>query len=82
MHNGLLLSIIYYRDALQARGWAIEEQRHLPIAWHALAVVGILLGGGLLIVATRAPSAAPNPQPRGGEIDLALPNHNPQRKQT
>ncbi len=52
LHNGLLLSIIYYRDELIARGWGIEEQQHLPISWHLFALIGIAIGGGLLVLAT------------------------------
>ena len=35
LHNGLLLSVSYYRDELLARGWGVEEETHLPLTWHA-----------------------------------------------
>jgi ABC-2 type transport system permease protein/sodium transport system permease protein len=50
IHNIVLLAIIYYRDELQARGWGIEEQTHLPLTWHALAVVGIAVGLALMLL--------------------------------
>ena len=40
-------------DDLLARGWGVEEQRHLPITWHAVALIGIALGAGLLFATTR-----------------------------
>ena len=44
VHNGLLLTIAYYRDELIARGWGVEEQMHLPTHWLAAAVLGIVVG--------------------------------------
>ena len=32
-HNGFLLLVAYYRDALLERGWGIAEQSHLPFSW-------------------------------------------------
>jgi sodium transport system permease protein len=52
LNNCLLLTVSYYHDELQARGWGVEEQRHLPLTWHALALVGIIAGVGLLIATT------------------------------
>jgi len=60
LNNALLLSVSYYQTELQTRGWGVEEQRHLPITWHALALVGIILGAGLLIATTRAPNSLLN----------------------
>jgi hypothetical protein len=48
LHNGLLLSIVYYRHELMDRGWGIEEQEHLPMTWHAAAAVSALVAIGLL----------------------------------
>jgi sodium transport system permease protein len=53
LNNSLLLTVSYYREELQSRGWGIKEQWHLPITWHALAILGIALGTGLLITTTR-----------------------------
>src|SRR6185369_10695263 len=53
LNNGLLLAVSYHQDKLQAGGWGVEELRHLPITWHGLALVVIILGVGLLIATTR-----------------------------
>lgn len=55
LHNGLLLSIVYWRDELAARGIGVEESAHLPAAWLAVAAVGIVVAATMLIVATRTP---------------------------
>jgi sodium transport system permease protein len=61
INNGLLLTVGYYQDELQTRGWGVEEQTHLPISWHASAAVGVIVGVGLLIIATtRAQSPTPS----------------------
>jgi sodium transport system permease protein len=54
LNNGLLLSVIYFRDELLARGWGIEQQQHLPITWDLLALVGIAVGAVLLVATTRS----------------------------
>jgi sodium transport system permease protein len=54
LHNGLLLTLSYYRDDLIARGWGVAEQVHLPASWIALSVLGTLAAFGLLVVATKA----------------------------
>jgi ABC-2 type transport system permease protein/sodium transport system permease protein len=54
--DGFVLSIIYYRDELVARGWGVQEESHLPLAWHGAALVGIAVGIALLIATTRATS--------------------------
>jgi ABC-2 type transport system permease protein/sodium transport system permease protein len=54
MNNGLLMTISHYRDELAARGWGVEEQTHLPIAWHVFALIGIALGVGVLVATARA----------------------------
>ncbi|HVT29985.1 MAG TPA: CPBP family intramembrane glutamic endopeptidase, partial [Lacipirellulaceae bacterium] len=51
-HNSLLLALIYYQDALVAHGWGIEEQMHLPLKWHLLALVAIAIGAGMLLATT------------------------------
>ena len=48
LHNGVLLSISYWREALEARGWGVAEQSHLPMAWLAAAAVGIVVAGAML----------------------------------
>jgi sodium transport system permease protein len=63
LHNSLLLSIIYYEDTLTAHGWGIEEQKHLPITWHVLALVAIATGVGLILATTRAQEATVSETP-------------------
>jgi ABC-2 type transport system permease protein/sodium transport system permease protein len=55
-HNGLLLLLAYYRDELAARGWGLQEQSHMPIAWLAAAAAGVIVG--LSLVWTGAGGAA------------------------
>lgn len=52
-HNGLLLMVAYYQDELQARGWGVAEQSHLPAAWLACAVGGVFAGVVLVLLSTR-----------------------------
>jgi ABC-2 type transport system permease protein/sodium transport system permease protein len=51
-HNGLLLLVSYYRDELQARGFGLAEDTHLPLTWLAAAVVGIAVGAFMLLRAS------------------------------
>jgi ABC-2 type transport system permease protein/sodium transport system permease protein len=60
LNNGLLLTVAYYGNELQTRGWGVEEKKHLPISWHAAALIGIILGVGLLI-ATSTPAINESP---------------------
>lgn len=57
VHNGLLLSVAYWRDALAARGFGVEEASHLPMAWLAVAACGALAAMALLAFTTRLPSS-------------------------
>ncbi len=63
LHNSLLLSVIYYQDELKARGWGFEEQKHLPLTWQALGLLGIVAGAGLLVLTTRRTFKAPTLEP-------------------
>jgi ABC-2 type transport system permease protein/sodium transport system permease protein len=53
IHNGLLLTIAYFREELAASRWGLEEQQHLPTQWLALSALGIFLGSVVLILGTR-----------------------------
>jgi ABC-2 type transport system permease protein/sodium transport system permease protein len=53
--NGFLLTAIYYKDEVAARGWGLEESAHLPLIWHLAAAAGVLAAGGLLMARTRKP---------------------------
>jgi sodium transport system permease protein len=52
-HNGLLLMLAYYRDALIERGWGVQEQQHLPATWLLASLLALAVGGGLLYLAGR-----------------------------
>lgn len=58
LHNGLLLSISYWREALEARDWDVAEQSHLPATWLAAATVGILVAATMLVISTRLSTTA------------------------
>jgi ABC-2 type transport system permease protein/sodium transport system permease protein len=53
VHNGLVISIVHWRDALAARGWGVEEAAHLPAAWLLLAASGVAVAVALIVVTTR-----------------------------
>ena len=53
IHNGLVLSILYYSDELVSSGLDVKDEVHLPLTWHVLAAVGIVVGVGLLMAAKR-----------------------------
>ena len=57
LHNGVVLSVLYYRDELLARGIGVQEQAHMPITWHAAAVLGIVVGAALIVMAKRRQEA-------------------------
>jgi sodium transport system permease protein len=63
LHNGLLLAISYWRPALEARGWGVAEQSHLPVAWLALAATGICVAGAMLVLSTRLNIASVSERP-------------------
>lgn len=54
LHNGLLLSIAYWRDDLAARGFGIEESAHVPLLWLAIAGAGVCAGVALLTISKPA----------------------------
>jgi ABC-2 type transport system permease protein/sodium transport system permease protein len=53
VHNGLLLSITYWQDALQQRGIGVEEAVHLPATWLLVAGGVAAVGVALLVMSTR-----------------------------
>ncbi|HJN08269.1 MAG TPA: ABC transporter permease subunit/CPBP intramembrane protease [Pirellulaceae bacterium] len=57
-HNGLLLTILYYRDELAARGWGIQETDHMPPAWLATAAVVAVGSVALVWLATKKDKTA------------------------
>ncbi len=53
LHNGLLLTIAYFREELAEQGLGTQLQRHLPAGWQALSIAGLALAATLLVAATR-----------------------------
>jgi ABC-2 type transport system permease protein/sodium transport system permease protein len=47
-HNGLLLLLACYRDALAKLSWNISEQSHLPAAWLIASLIGAIVAGVIL----------------------------------
>ncbi|MBC8356785.1 MAG: CPBP family intramembrane metalloprotease [Planctomycetes bacterium] len=57
-HNGLLLMVAYYQTELQAQGWGVEEQSHLPTTWLACAAGGVVIGLVSVLLSTRRKTLA------------------------
>jgi ABC-2 type transport system permease protein/sodium transport system permease protein len=53
MHNGFVLTVVYWRDELAANGFGMEEAAHLPATWLAMAAVGVAIAISLLVVSSR-----------------------------
>lgn len=53
-HNGLLLMLAYYRDAMMERGWGLQQQQHLPPSWLVAAGLAIATSGLILFLARRS----------------------------
>jgi sodium transport system permease protein len=53
VHNGLLLSVIYWRDSLAAAGIGMEENAHVPATWMLLAGVAAIAGIAVLAMTSR-----------------------------
>jgi sodium transport system permease protein len=53
VHNGLLLSVTYWRDGLSAWGVGLQEESHLPLSWLAVALITSAFAIALLTRATR-----------------------------
>lgn len=50
-HNGLLVSLLYFRDVLEQWEWAAAAQRHLP--WELLATAAVVASAGFALIARR-----------------------------
>jgi hypothetical protein len=55
--NGLVLTIGHNQDVLSAGPDAVKIE-HVPLQWHALALVGIVVGIALILLSTRGASDA------------------------
>jgi sodium transport system permease protein len=53
VHNGLLLSLAYWRDSLADAGFGMEEDAHIPLLWLMTAGITIVVAVVLLRFATR-----------------------------
>ena len=51
-HNGLLLTLLCYRDAIMANGWGVFDQQRLPWWWLAVGFALVFVGGMLVYVST------------------------------
>ena len=47
-HNGLLLLLACYRDALAKLSWDMSEQSHLPASWLVASLIGAAVAGVML----------------------------------
>ena len=61
VHNGLLLMMGYYHEQLEALGWGIQQQSHLPTSWLAASAATIAVGALLVGWGRVAPGAATAP---------------------
>ncbi len=53
IHNCLLLTMSYHREALIGSKLDVEDIAHLPLSWHAAGAVGVAAGVALLVWATQ-----------------------------
>jgi ABC-2 type transport system permease protein/sodium transport system permease protein len=54
VHNGVLLSVSYWREELERRGLGIQEQMHLPAEWLAMSALGIVISVGLFLATSKS----------------------------
>jgi ABC-2 type transport system permease protein/sodium transport system permease protein len=54
-HNGLLVLLSIYQPRLEAAGWGVGEESHLPTAWLLTAAAAAAMGVGLVAAWCRAP---------------------------
>jgi sodium transport system permease protein len=63
IHNGLILSVAHWRDALASREIDIQDTAHLPASWLGIAAVVIVAAVALMIFTTR-----PAPRESGAPV--------------
>jgi ABC-2 type transport system permease protein/sodium transport system permease protein len=71
-HNGLLLTLLSYREAIVARGWGVFDELHLPW-WWLLAGVGLVLIGGALVLLSTSPGFKRLAKTPAGSVGPASP---------
>jgi len=57
VHNGFVLLVVHWRDALAESGFGVEDASHLPATWLAVAAVGAAVAVVMLALTNRAPSS-------------------------
>jgi ABC-2 type transport system permease protein/sodium transport system permease protein len=57
-HNGLLLLMVRYRDALVAQGWNPHQSEHVPLSWLAVSAALAAVGAVAVYGASRRQRAA------------------------
>ena len=53
VHNGLLMTVLYYREQLSFLGEGFDNQTHLPPLWLAIAAAAVMTGTLLVWVSSR-----------------------------
>lgn len=65
-HNGLLLTLLCYRDQIMARGWGFFDQKDLPWWWLLVGVGLVSVGGVVVFLSTysggRQPAQSSKPE--------------------
>jgi ABC-2 type transport system permease protein/sodium transport system permease protein len=56
VHNGFVLLVVHWRDALAESGLDVEDAAHLPATWLAVATGGAVVAVLMLTLTTRMPS--------------------------
>ncbi len=51
-HNGLLLTLVHYREDIIARGWGVLDQESLPWWWLVIATFLVIAGGLIILFST------------------------------
>ncbi len=63
-HNGLLMLLFAYQPELEALGFGVEEQDHLPITWLVASVVATVIGLFLTAFVKPRPKPSITPPPK------------------
>jgi ABC-2 type transport system permease protein/sodium transport system permease protein len=72
VHNGILISIAIFANQLAARGWGVEPDSHLPVAWIVAAV--IVTAAGAAVLFTSGPAVGEQALETESRESLGLPH--------
>ena len=61
-HNSSVLLIAYYQSELEDLGLGHDERAHLPLTWLVVSLASVLVGIGVLGLATRYLATSSNRQ--------------------